>query len=709
MLAFLFQVLINTVTVLLAVMLIPGINATETAWQWLLVGLIFGILNSVLRPLLVLFTGRWVIRSLGIFLAIIYAILLAILAWLFKWEVASLITLIWGGLVIGVILALLDALFGISRPFIGQVNEQSALWKRLIKFFGNRANQLIVNMRLQQLSDLVFRYGTEIALDQMPVVGATRNWVNRRIYGGKATTIAGMPVPAQVRIMLQDLGPTFVKFGQMVSSRAEALPLDWQAELDKLQSNVAPFPSDEAIAIIEYELGKPIGELFATFEATPFAAASTAQVHKATLLNGAAVAVKVQRPNIVPQVDADLIILQESLGTLSRYVEWMRNNDILGIFEEFAANLRVELDYRNEAYHARRLAENMAMYPQIHVPTVYGELTSSKVLTMEFVTGVKATRTDLMDEAGVDRVQVAHVFLSAMLKQIIFDGYFHGDCHPGNVLINLEASEVIFLDMGMMGNLEPQDRMNLADLIWSLNMMDPYEMTQSLLRLCTPFRDVSVQAFSRDVERVVLRYMRYPLEAGSLSEVLNATFAVLNENGLHLGSELTMALKTLVQAEEIVHVLDSNLDIAREAQGYMQGYLTEQLNRDNVESMVRTQLLRTTRELVRRIPDLQETALKWFDHFEKGKFEIELNTDELNDRLDIFNLAAQRLAIGLILLGMVVGSAFATGINATVLGIEISVVAFLIFAAAMTISTVMVWRMVTSIDVKPRGKPRINK
>ena len=168
-----------------------------------------------------------------------------------------------------------------------------------------------------------------------------------------------------------------------------------------------------------------------------------------------------------------------------------------------------------------------------------------------------------------------------------------------------------------------------------------------------------------------------------------------------------MALKTLVQAEEIVHVLDSELNIPQAAFGYIQSYLTQQLTPENVQTMVRTQLLRTTRELVRRVPDLQGAALKWFDQFERGKLELEINTDELNERLDIFNLAAQRLAIGLVLLGMVIGSAFATNIDAVVLGINIAVLAFVIFVIAMGISVVMIYHMVTSIEFKPRRRPRI--
>ncbi|MBK8048497.1 MAG: AarF/ABC1/UbiB kinase family protein [Anaerolineales bacterium] len=271
------------------------------------------------------------------------------------------------------------------------------------------------------------------------------------------------------------------------------------------------------------------------------------------------------------------------------------------------------------------------------------------------------------------------MFLNVMIKQLIFDGYFHGDAHPGNILFNLSTGQITFLDMGMMGTMNQGQRMNLADLIWTLNTVDAYELSESLLRLATPFHDVDVQKFRDDIENVVVRYLRYPDEAGSLSAVLNGVFGVLAENGLRLGRDLTMALKTLIQAEQIVHILDRDLNIQNEAFADIQVFMTEQFTTENVKAQVQTQVTRSVKELVRRIPDLQQATMQWITQYEKGKFEVELNTDELNERLDIFNLAAQRLAVGMVLLGMIIGSAFATGIDGTFLGIELSFIAFLVF------------------------------
>ncbi len=709
MLYLLFNVFIYALVVIFALLLTPGIHVGEQRGviEWFIVGAAYGLLNAIIRPLIVMFTGRLLIRSLGLFLIVINAILLWLLTAIFQWRVDSALWLLWGGALIGVGLAVFDALLGLNRPLLREADESSKLWNRAIKLSGDRSNQLIANLRLQVVYDILYRYLLEIALDRVPVVSGVRAQVGRVFFRNDPSAITGLSTPAQVRVMLQQLGPTFVKFGQMVSSRAEALPKEWQLEMEKLQSNVPPFPGDQAVAIVEAELHNSIGNLFSYFDETPFAAASTAQVHKALLPDGTPVVVKVQRPNIVPKIQADLEILGEVLVTLSDRFEWVRNNDILGIFDEFADNLREELDYRVESFNARRLADNMAAFERVHVPKMVGQLTTAKVLTMELVQGVKIIRTDEIAAAGWDTRELAAYFLQVMIKQIIFDGYFHGDAHPGNILCDLRNGDIIFLDMGMMGTLSQGQRINLADLIWTLNGADAYDLAESLLRLTTPFHDVDVPKFRQDIETVVMRYLRYPDEAGSLSAVLNGVFGVLSENGLRLGRELTMALKTLVQAEQIVHTLDPMLDISKYSLTSIQGFLSDQFRTETIKGTLETQVRRSLKELARRVPDLQQATMKWITQYEKGKLQIELDTSELNDRLDVFNLAAQRLAVGMILLGMVIGSAFATSMQGDIFGIRLSVLAFLIFAFTLAVSVYMALRMMRDMGRRPYTPPKI--
>ncbi|MBK8048495.1 MAG: phage holin family protein [Anaerolineales bacterium] len=271
MLYLIVHILVYGIAAILALRLTPGVEVGNTLGilEWPLIGLVFGLLNAFIRPVIVLFTGRLIIRTLGLFLIVINAILLWLLAWIFRWQVDTAIWLLWGGLVVGILMAVMDALFGLNRPLIKDNAENSRIWNVMIKLSGNRSNTLIANLRLQQVYDIIYSYGSAILLDRVPVVGTVRAWFGKWIYKDADSGIAGLSTAAQVRVMLQTLGPTFVKFGQMVSSRAEALPPEWQAELAKLQSNVPPFPSAEAIAIVEEELKHPISELFASFTRNP--------------------------------------------------------------------------------------------------------------------------------------------------------------------------------------------------------------------------------------------------------------------------------------------------------------------------------------------------------------------------------------------------------------------------------------------------------
>ena len=273
--------------------------------------------------------------------------------------------------------------------------------------------------------------------------------------------------------MLQQLGPTYVKVGQMVSSRADVLPAAWRTELDKLQNTVPPFPYEQVEAIVRSELGAPPDALFASFDHEPLGAASLAQVHRATLPDGSEVVVKVQRPNVQAMVRADLGNMEDLARQAERRVTTARTMNLAAMIHEFGQGVLTELDYRIEAYHALRLAEVVEGIEGIHVPRVYLDRSSGRVITMEFVRGVKATNVAALDAAGVDRDLVARRFLRAIIKQVLVDGFFHGDPHPGNIVIDPETGALTFLDLGLMGELDSNRRLQLLGLMWALRRARP--------------------------------------------------------------------------------------------------------------------------------------------------------------------------------------------------------------------------------------------
>ena len=240
--------------------------------------------------------------------------------------------------------------------------------------------------------------------------------------------------PERIVTMLEQLGPTYVKIGQMMASRADILPANWITELSKLQSEAAPFGYEDVVAIVTKELGAPPEELYETFDPIPFAAASTAQVHEARSTTGrwspSRSSARASRPRPRPTSGSSRSWPVSGNGG-SR---WPARSGSRAIVAEFAQGVLKELDYRNEAYHARRLADGMQRFPEIHVPTVYEELSGQRVITMEFVNGIKISKADELRAAGFDTTELGTVFIRAIIKQVLVDGFFHGDPHPGNIL-----------------------------------------------------------------------------------------------------------------------------------------------------------------------------------------------------------------------------------------------------------------------------------
>ncbi len=367
----------------------------------------------------------------------------------------------------------------------------------------------------------------------------------------------------------------------MIASRGDVLPADIIAELSKLQSEAAPFPWLDAALMIKSELGKEPEQLFATIEHEPFAAASTAQVHRATLHDGTLVAVKVQRPQIIAKTKADLGVITELASIAERRVGIARKVGLRAMVAEFASGVLKELDYTNEAYHAKRLADNMAKFPEITVPRVYDELSSSRVLTMEFIAGIKVSNAEALREAGFDTDVLGAAFVRAVIKQILIDGFFHGDPHPGNLMAEPATKRLVFLDLGLVGQLKATQRVDLLGLIYALKSTDIGGIADGLLALGKPTKDFDEEQFRTDIDRLARQYLVYG-GVTSVGEALSGFMGAVFDNGLRLDSSLTLAIKAIIQTEQTATILAPDVDLASEAMREAQEALLESLEPDRV-------------------------------------------------------------------------------------------------------------------------------
>ena len=518
------------------------------------------------------------------------------------------------------------------------------------------------SLRLQQIYNTITRYGLDMVFDR-GLMGRFRRRMQRFIYKPGAP-IERLPRPVKVRLLMQELGPTYVKMGQIISSRSQTLPPGWCEELSKLQSNVAPFSSDEVRAIIMEELGDTPERLYEEFAPSPFAAASTAQVHRARLADGTPVVVKVQRPNIRPQMKADVGVMVNLSNFLESRFQYAADADLTGMVKEFGDGIIRELDLGGEQYNMKRLARNMENIPGVIVPRAFPHLSSSKVLTMEFVEGVKITNVPAIQEAGLVCTAIGEIILRALVKQLLIDGFFHADPHPGNILVNLDTGSVGFLDMGMMGEIDLTKRLQLINLLMVARQRDAGGLARAVRNFSVPFRKhVDEGRFYRDFERSVGRYLDPEVDP-SFGELMAVVFTLLSAHGFRLDSDLTLAIKAMMQAEAIYNALypegggliDQGFDITREM-------VLQEATADNIKNALTRQGSLLMQDAARHLPSLQEAGLRWLNMYRRGRFELYVDTSDLSVQVKSLRRIAQQVIVGILLVGIIIGSAIAASFS----------------------------------------------
>jgi ubiquinone biosynthesis protein len=655
------------------------------------------LVNRFARPVLVALTGRLLFSTMGFFVVIINAIAIWITGVIAPIKIGTVAQPVFLWVIVAAALytglsTVADAVLGMNRPSFSPEKRRS-LWSFLESLPTPRRNLIIENLRLQQVYDAIYTTSLDIALQDTPI-GDIRRWFQRRVLG-EEDVLGEASGPERVRVMLEQLGPTYVKIGQMAASRSDVLPPAWISELSKLQSQAAPFAYEDVVKIVTKEFGKPPEELYATFDPVPFAAASTAQVHEATLHDGTLVAVKVQRPRIVAKTKADLGVIQELAGVAERRLAIARKVGARAMVNEWATGVLKELDYRNEAYYARRLADGMQRFPQIHIPRMYDDLSGERVLTMEFVKGIKISKADQLREAGFDTTELGTVFIRSIIKQVLVDGFFHGDPHPGNILADPISKQIIFLDLGLVGQLNSQQRVDLLGLIYSIKEVDIQGIGDALLALGKPTRGFDEPKFRDDIDRLARQYLIYG-KADSLGGALSSFLGAVFNNGLILDSQLTLAMKAVIQAEETARALSFDIDLGEAAMVEARAALLDSFTPEKIQKQVQGSVVRIGKELARRVPSMEGAALKWLDMFNQGKLTVEVDTKGLEKSIASVSDIGRQATVGIIVVGQLIGTAI---VMAVLLQPEleqfqsVAYIAMIAFAVTLIVSFVVLFRV----------------
>ncbi len=413
-----------------------------------------------------------------------------------------------------------------------------------------------------------------------------------------------------VRNTLLDLGPTFIKVGQLFSTRADIFPTEYVEELSKLQDKVPAFSYEQVETIIEQELGKKIPELFQSFEPIPLAAASLGQVHKAVLHNGEAVVIKVQRPGLKKLFEIDLQILKGIARYFQNHPKWGKGRDWLGIYEECCRILWEEIDYLSEGRNADTFRRNFRGYDWVKVPRIYWRYTSPRVLALEYLPGIKISQYEALEAAGLDRKLIARQGAQAYLHQLLNNGFFHADPHPGNIAVSADGG-LIFYDFGMMGRIKSNIREGLMETLFGIAQKDGDRVVQSLIDLgaIAPVDDIG--PVRRSVQYMLDNFMDKPFETQSVAAISDDLYEIAYNQPFRFPATFTFVMRAFSTLEGVGKGLDPEFNFMEVAQPYAMQLMTNMNGADsnsflNELSRQAVQVSTTAFGLPRRLEDTLE-------------------------------------------------------------------------------------------------------
>lgn len=504
--------------------------------------------------------------------------------------------------------------------------------------------------RYRQIVEVLTRHGFEALVTQLNL----RPYLNMpRRFRRQTSEPPGEVTPAQhIRLALEELGPTFVKLGQILSTRPDLLPPEFISELSKLQDEVPPAPWEKIKAIIETELDATLDNLFTFFDPTPIAAASLAQVHAATLPNGHKVVVKVQRPDIEQVIDNDLDILYDLARLAQERTALGDYYNLVDLAEEFAYSLRAELDYRREGRNADRFKANFAGESHLYVPQVYWQFTTRRVLAQERIAGIKIDNIEALETAGYDRHQLALHCARLIIKEVLEDGFFHADPHPGNLLV-MPGEVIGLMDFGTVGRLTPTDRTNLVRLYIVAVQLDAEGIVEQLVRMGIAGGHLDHTALQRDLQRILLKYYNLPLKDISTRELLEEIQPIIYRHRLQLPSDLWLLVKTFAIMEGVGRRLDPDFDIFAVSKPHVARFL----RRLWLPSEWGPGVLRSLTSWLDLTGNLPNHLSRLLHQAERGELTIQINQPAVERTTVRLDHIANRLILGLLLSALIIALA----------------------------------------------------
>jgi ubiquinone biosynthesis protein len=502
--------------------------------------------------------------------------------------------------------------------------------------------------RARRILEVLVRNGLGFVVEN---VGLSRLLPRRRSRQlQERDAAAGLTVPQRVRLTLEQLGTTYIKLGQILSTRPDLLPPAYIVELSKLLDSAPPVPTDEIVRVIEQELGGPVERWFADFERQPIASASIGQVHRATLQDGTTVVIKAQRPGVERLVQADLNLIMSQARFLQARSSALRRYGLVDILEEFSNSLRDELDYTYEARNAERLRA-MVGGEGVAIPRVYWDLTTRRVIVLSELKGIQLNEVDRLRGHGYDLSSIAARVVEVYLELVFKHGIFHADPHPANILVC--DRRIGLIDFGVIGYLTPRIREDLGALLMALVQQDADEMVHIIARMGAVSGGTERDAMRRDVQRLIVRYYSASLESLPLAQFLSDILSISFKHHVRLPSDLALLVRTVVILEGVALGLDPSFVLTAILEPFVVQLARERLSpRRAVEEVVRTwgELESVIHVLPRRVDNITR-------QLEQGQLTIGFEVRRLEQALRKADAIGNRLVFSIIVAAIIVGSA----------------------------------------------------
>ncbi len=504
--------------------------------------------------------------------------------------------------------------------------------------------------RYRQILSVLFRHGFGDVVDTLKIeqyLDIGLNIISRK----SRDNVEALSRADRIRMAIEELGPTFIKVGQILSTRPDLLPMDLVTELGKLQDSVPPFEFASAKNILEEELKVPLSEIFSEFDETPLASASIGQVHRASLVGGDDVAVKIQRPGIRKTVEVDLEIMLHLATLMEKHFKDMEVHKPTQIVEEFARTLDKEMDYGMEAANLEQFAAQAGDDHCVYVPRVYREASTGKILTMEFIDGIKASQIGELEKEGLDRKEIARRGFDLILKQIFIHGFFHADPHPGNLFI-LPDNVICFLDFGMMGRIGRISREHFADLLMSIVSRDEEKAVHALLKLTVSEQESNRQSLERDMADLINSYAYRPLKEIDLEKFLQQMLDMMAKHRLTIPADLFLMIKSLSTVEGLGLSLDPEFDAIAQAEPFIRRIYLDRLHPKRIAQ----DLYESGKDLLYLARDVPGELREILRLARTGKVKIAFEHRGLEPVLSTLDRIVNRLSFSLVLASLVIGS-----------------------------------------------------